>query len=63
MQAWSVWRFLLSTMWWFLGAGMENCGFTHDEAYELLCQGVKPWDNDAWDGEGARVCIAWEGPN
>ncbi|PSC74160.1 hypothetical protein C2E20_2632 [Micractinium conductrix] len=28
---------------------MENCGFTHDEAYELLCQGVKPWDNDAWD--------------
>lgn len=22
-------------------------GFTEDDAYELLCQGVKPWDDDA----------------
>lgn len=27
---------------------MENYGFTHDETMELLSQGVKPWDNDAW---------------
>ncbi|GAB4816422.1 hypothetical protein N2152v2_003468 [Parachlorella kessleri] len=26
-----------------------NFGFTHDEVEELLCQGVKPWDEDAWD--------------
>ena len=23
-------------------------GFTEDEEMELLCQGVKPWDDDAW---------------
>lgn len=27
---------------------MNNCGFTEDEVMELLCQGVKPWDDDAW---------------
>lgn len=27
---------------------MSNCGFTDAEAFELLCQGVKPWDDDAW---------------
>ncbi|CAB9515445.1 expressed unknown protein [Seminavis robusta] len=26
-----------------------NHGFTEDETYELLCQGVKPWDDDARD--------------
>ncbi|KAH9035205.1 TPR-like protein [Lactarius pseudohatsudake] len=25
----------------------ENWGFTDDEVQELLCQGVKPWDDDA----------------
>lgn len=24
------------------------CGFTGSEVDELLCQGVKPWDDDAW---------------
>jgi len=28
---------------------MENFGFTEDEVQELLCQGVKPWDDDAHD--------------
>jgi len=28
---------------------MNNFGFTEDEVQELLCQGVKPWDDDAWD--------------
>jgi hypothetical protein len=27
---------------------MNNFGFTEDEVMELLCQGVKPWDDDAW---------------
>ncbi|TFY57503.1 hypothetical protein EVJ58_g6978 [Rhodofomes roseus] len=27
----------------------NNCGFTNSEVHELLCQGVKPWDEDAWD--------------
>ena len=27
---------------------MDNFGFTEDEMMELLCQGVKPWDDDAW---------------
>ena len=26
----------------------ENYGFTADEVNELLCQGVKPWDDNAW---------------
>ncbi|KAE9410907.1 hypothetical protein BT96DRAFT_983585 [Gymnopus androsaceus JB14] len=26
----------------------QNFGFTSDEVNELLCQGVKPWDDDAW---------------
>ena len=26
---------------------MMNCGFTNDEAHDLICQGVKPWDDDA----------------
>lgn len=26
----------------------RNCGFTDAEAFELMCQGVKPWDDDAW---------------
>jgi len=26
---------------------MNNFGFTEDEVHELLCQGVKPWDDDA----------------
>ncbi|KDQ59515.1 hypothetical protein JAAARDRAFT_56530 [Jaapia argillacea MUCL 33604] len=26
-----------------------NYGFTESEVEELLCQGVKPWDDDAWD--------------
>src|SRR5262245_29391850 len=26
---------------------MMNCGFTQSEVEELLCQGVKPWDDDA----------------
>ncbi|KAI0264878.1 hypothetical protein BC834DRAFT_1042079 [Gloeopeniophorella convolvens] len=28
---------------------VENWGFTEDEAQELLAQGVKPWEEDAWD--------------
>lgn len=28
---------------------MQNGGFTNDQVNELLCQGVKPWDDDAWD--------------
>ncbi|KAH8978379.1 hypothetical protein EDB86DRAFT_942928 [Lactarius hatsudake] len=28
---------------------MNNFGFTEDELQELICQGVKPWDDDAWD--------------
>lgn len=24
-------------------------GFSGDEVHELMCQGVKPWDDDAWD--------------
>jgi hypothetical protein len=27
---------------------MMNGGFTDDEIMELACQGVKPWDDDAW---------------
>ena len=27
---------------------VNNYGFTEDEVEELLCQGVKPWDDDAW---------------
>ncbi|KAI9451493.1 hypothetical protein BJY52DRAFT_1190926 [Lactarius psammicola] len=27
----------------------ENWGFTDDEVQELICQGVKPWDDDASD--------------
>ncbi|KAJ3990545.1 hypothetical protein F5890DRAFT_23735 [Lentinula detonsa] len=27
----------------------RNMGFTDSEVHELLCQGVKPWDDDAWD--------------
>ncbi|KAJ3737044.1 hypothetical protein DFJ43DRAFT_1035816 [Lentinula guzmanii] len=27
----------------------RNMGFTDSEVNELLCQGVKPWDDDAWD--------------
>lgn len=27
---------------------MNGYGFTEDEEMELLCQGVKPWDDDAW---------------
>ena len=27
---------------------MNNFGFTEGEVMELLCQGVKPWDDDAW---------------
>jgi hypothetical protein len=27
---------------------MGNFGFTEDEMSDLLCQGVKPWDDDAW---------------
>ncbi|KAJ3758825.1 hypothetical protein EV360DRAFT_43092 [Lentinula raphanica] len=26
----------------------RNLGFTDSEVEELLCQGVKPWDDDAW---------------
>ncbi len=26
----------------------ENFGFLRGEAKELACQGVKPWDDDAW---------------
>jgi hypothetical protein len=26
---------------------MGNYGFTEDDELELLCQGVKPWDDDA----------------
>lgn len=26
----------------------QNFGFTNDEVMELLSQGVKPWDEDAW---------------
>lgn len=27
---------------------MANFGFTEDDMMELACQGVKPWDDDAW---------------
>ena len=27
---------------------MANFGFTQDDMMELACQGVKPWDDDAW---------------
>jgi len=26
----------------------EWCGFLQEEAEDLLCQGVKPWDEDAY---------------
>jgi hypothetical protein len=32
---------------------MDNYGFTEDEVMELLSQGVKPWDDDAW------VSVLW----
>jgi hypothetical protein len=32
-----------------------NMGFTEDEVHELLSQGVKPWDDDAW----VRVHQIW----
>ncbi|XP_050405585.1 uncharacterized protein LOC126821246 [Patella vulgata] len=28
---------------------MENFGFTNEEVMELLCQGIKPWDDEAYD--------------
>ncbi|KAK0215077.1 hypothetical protein IW262DRAFT_1300314 [Armillaria fumosa] len=28
---------------------MDNYGFTEDDVQELLCQGIKPWDDDAMD--------------
>lgn len=27
---------------------VDNMGFLSSEVEELLCQGVKPWDDDAW---------------
>ena len=27
----------------------DNCGFLEDEIHELMCQGIKPWDDCAWD--------------
>jgi hypothetical protein len=35
----------------------ENFGFTEDEVNELLCQGVKPWDDDAWVGVLVTVSL------
>lgn len=32
-----------------------NFGFTEDEVFELLCQGVKPWDEDAW----VSILLVW----
>jgi hypothetical protein len=32
----------------FIQERADNFGFTQDEVEELLCQGVKPWDEDAW---------------
>lgn len=32
-----------------------NCGFTQDEVMELMSQGVKPWDENAW----VRCCAFW----
>jgi len=29
--------------------GMAMCGFTGSQVAELVCHGVKPWDDDAWD--------------
>ncbi|EKM75527.1 hypothetical protein AGABI1DRAFT_132191 [Agaricus bisporus var. burnettii JB137-S8] len=28
---------------------MQHCGFSQGDVEELMCQGVKPWDDDAWD--------------
>ncbi|KAH9983249.1 hypothetical protein BJV74DRAFT_851408 [Russula compacta] len=36
---------------------MANFGFTEDEVSELLCQGVKPWDEDAWDVRNALYSL------
>ncbi|KAH9954655.1 hypothetical protein BC827DRAFT_1241630 [Russula dissimulans] len=36
---------------------MANFGFTEDEVMELLCQGVKPWDDDAWDVRDALYSL------
>jgi hypothetical protein len=30
----------------------ENYGFSNDEVQDLLSQGVKPWDDDAWVSTG-----------
>lgn len=36
---------------------MANFGFTEDEVMELLCQGVKPWDDDAWVSDLVSVSL------
>jgi CCCH-type zinc finger len=33
-----------------------NYGFSNDEVLELLCQGVKPWDDDAHVSAVLRAC-------
>jgi hypothetical protein len=39
---------------------MDNFGFTEDETMELLSQGVKPWDDDAW--VSTLVLVSWGFP-
>lgn len=36
-----------------------NCGFTNAEVEELLCQGVKPWDDDAWVSAWPTIPDCW----
>ncbi|KAH9946733.1 hypothetical protein B0H21DRAFT_387638 [Amylocystis lapponica] len=40
------------------GGGMGQFGFTREQEQELLCQGVKPWDDDAWVGCLCFYCAA-----
>ena len=38
---------------------MSNGGFTNSEVFDLACQGVKPWDDDAHAVLGTRsACTA-----
>lgn len=35
---------------------MQHCGFSQGDVEELMCQGVKPWDDDAWVSYRSDLC-------
>lgn len=39
---------------------MANNGFTDYELNDLLCQGVKPWDDDAWVSINLTLFTVWQ---